>query len=366
MITTYWGSAMEKKWFPRKYREGDEKGVLELYEAIYGDVEDKDNRMKWWEWQHKNHPAGAPLIWLADSDGRLAGQYEVVRSKMNSGSDVFMASYSQDTMTHPDFRRQGIFKDLANKTYNQCKAEGIDIVFGFPNENSHPGFVNKLDWFDVCLVPRVFKPLNIENTLKRRIRKRVFLKLVINFARLYFLIFRRSPKPPKINGLKITKIKSFDDRFDDLWKRASKNYKIMVSRNSKYLNWRYVEIPHRKYAIFSAEKDGKIFGYIVLSCVEKEDFKGGEIIDFFGDLDGNILKNLLYKATEYFREKKVDSIYCWQPSNKLFKKIFKEYGFFHHSPTPPFIVRRNTSRFSKEYLINYDNWFITMGDSDFH
>jgi hypothetical protein len=35
---------------------------------------------------------------------------------------------------------------LALKTYNYCQENGFHLVFGFPNENSFPGFVKRLGW----------------------------------------------------------------------------------------------------------------------------------------------------------------------------------------------------------------------------
>ena len=48
-------------------------------------------------------------------------------------------------MTHPKHRGKGLFKMLAQKTYETATSENIAIVFGFTNSQSHPGFV-KLGW----------------------------------------------------------------------------------------------------------------------------------------------------------------------------------------------------------------------------
>ena len=55
------------------------------------------------------------------------------------------AAQSGATMTRVKYRGRGLFTTLANRCYEACKEEGIEYVFGFPNENSYPGFV-KLRW----------------------------------------------------------------------------------------------------------------------------------------------------------------------------------------------------------------------------
>jgi len=53
---------------------------------------------------------------------------------------------SGDTMTAPEHRGKGLFIQLAQKTYQLAEKQGIQLIFGFPNENSFPGFQKKLNW----------------------------------------------------------------------------------------------------------------------------------------------------------------------------------------------------------------------------
>jgi hypothetical protein len=55
---------------------------------------------------------------------------------------------SADTITHPKYRKLGIFKILAEKTYALCKESSIDFIFGIPNYNSFHGFIKYLAWQD--------------------------------------------------------------------------------------------------------------------------------------------------------------------------------------------------------------------------
>lgn len=81
-----------------------------------------------------------------DKNGQPAAYYAVYPCYLTNGNEKFLAAQSGDTMTHPDHRGQGLFVLLAEKTYDLCKASNVRCVFGFPNENSYPGFVRKLNW----------------------------------------------------------------------------------------------------------------------------------------------------------------------------------------------------------------------------
>jgi Acetyltransferase (GNAT) domain len=72
--------------------------------------------------------------------------YAVIPCYIYAQGDHILAAQSADTMTHPDFRNRGLFVKLANLTFQLCCTEGIRIIFGFPNQNSLPGFIGKLGW----------------------------------------------------------------------------------------------------------------------------------------------------------------------------------------------------------------------------
>ncbi|MCS6935474.1 MAG: GNAT family N-acetyltransferase [Chitinophagales bacterium] len=78
--------------------------------------------------------------------GNFAAFYGVFPMIAQFGNDRVLCAQSGDTMTHPNYRGKGLFIKLAKMTYDLCRDENIHFVFGFPNKNSYPGFVNKLKW----------------------------------------------------------------------------------------------------------------------------------------------------------------------------------------------------------------------------
>ncbi|MDB0037793.1 GNAT family N-acetyltransferase [bacterium] len=79
-------------------------------------------------------------------EGEPAAYYGAFPLKFSYNQKGFIVAQSGDTMTSPDHQRKGLFTKLAEKTYEVCEAENIEFVFGFPNENSLPGFQRKLNW----------------------------------------------------------------------------------------------------------------------------------------------------------------------------------------------------------------------------
>jgi hypothetical protein len=81
-----------------------------------------------------------------DNLNNPAAFYGVYTCEISYKGKIYRSAQSGDTMTHKDHGGRGLFTLLATKTYEYCKELGFHCVFGFPNENSFPGFTKRLGW----------------------------------------------------------------------------------------------------------------------------------------------------------------------------------------------------------------------------
>ena len=81
-----------------------------------------------------------------DEQQQAAAFYGVYPCQVDYQGKKYLVAQSGDTMTHSKHVGKGLFTQLAQKTYDYCKENGFHLVFGFPNENSFPGFVKRLGW----------------------------------------------------------------------------------------------------------------------------------------------------------------------------------------------------------------------------
>jgi len=72
--------------------------------------------------------------------------YGVIPCFLNCGAQSILAAQSADTMTHPAYRHKGLFVELSKMTFDLCRREQINLIFGFPNQNSFPAMVHRLGW----------------------------------------------------------------------------------------------------------------------------------------------------------------------------------------------------------------------------
>src|ERR1700759_5727423 len=117
-----------------------------------------------------------------NNNGLPVAFYGVIPCFLRSGDKIILAAQSADTMTHPGYRNKGLFIELATRTFELCRTLGISLVFGFPNQNSLPGFVNKLGWqmterMDCFRIPVTLPPW------RRLLNKLPFAKGLVNDMR---------------------------------------------------------------------------------------------------------------------------------------------------------------------------------------
>jgi len=119
------------------------QGISDLFAESFGKPLDK----ALWHWAYIDNPFGEPLVAIALYQGRVVGHYAVVPMDLENGSDKISGFLSMTTMVAVDFRMHKLFQRLAEMVYSRINnLRGAAIVFGFPNDNSAPGFVKRLGW----------------------------------------------------------------------------------------------------------------------------------------------------------------------------------------------------------------------------
>ena len=113
-------------------------------------------------WLYLDNPLGLPVGYNAYCEGKLVGHYACIPLNWSYENKIYRALLSLNTAVHPNFRRKGLFSELAEKTYKFAKKEGFDFVYGVSNSNSTHGFM-KLGF---CLVGELYLQLCVLPSFK--------------------------------------------------------------------------------------------------------------------------------------------------------------------------------------------------------
>src|SRR5689334_7506717 len=130
------------------------KDLARLHSAVYAPVPD-DYYFK----KYNTAYTGVEYVgFIAYQFSLPIAFYGVIPSFIQYKNTRVLAAQSADTMTHPAYRLKGMFMDLSNKTFALCRQLGIQLVYGFPNQNSYHGAL-KLGWKETekmdCFLLRV-------------------------------------------------------------------------------------------------------------------------------------------------------------------------------------------------------------------
>ena len=264
-------------WHVRAYEDGDIEAAAQLYEAVYGRPLHGD----YYRWKLVETPwsLSAPNIWLADAGDRLAGHYAATPLRFKLENEILTIGHTGDAMTHPDFRRQGIFTTVASTAHEAWTAAGVPFMVGVPNERwlSRRGPLGyreqfKLAWF--------WRPLRPGRLLARRFGLPGQLQWLAALAGR-FLLAVSNFKLRVAGDTRVTTVSRPGPLFDTLWQRLQAHYPALYVRDRAWLVYRYVDIPRHGYRIFLAWRAESPAGYIVYRLTTVGQQRTGWIADLF-------------------------------------------------------------------------------------
>lgn len=118
-------------------------GIASLFHESFGKPLDKEL----WRWAYLDNPFGDPIVSIAVADNKVVGHYAVVPMDLECSTSLMHGYLSMTTMVATEFRRHKLFQLLAERVYKAIEdANEPAVVFGFPNDNSTPGFKKRLGW----------------------------------------------------------------------------------------------------------------------------------------------------------------------------------------------------------------------------
>lgn len=161
--------------------------LIELYKNAFGLNVSLDFLQK----KYKTNDFGAAYIgFLAiTKDNQPAAYYGVFPIVSEYKGKKIICAQSGDTMTHSNHRGNGLFVILAKKTYELAKQENIKFIYGFPNKNSYPGFINKLSWkheTDLNLYSIKVKTIPLAKVIKKIVFLQSFYDFYIKLISLFY------------------------------------------------------------------------------------------------------------------------------------------------------------------------------------
>jgi hypothetical protein len=298
----------------------DEKTISDRCYDIFKTVFQSNLSHIAFRYKHYENPHGLSTPLFVEKTGDdIKGINGFMAAKFICESQELYAAQSCDSAVLAQYRDKDVFKSIIKNAQKQLQSAGVDFLFGFPNQNSYPGFI-KLGWkheVDFC---RYFLPIQWHVLLQNKIgRKCAGIAHTLLSPITLSRVNRLATKPFKVT------IKSYDlcPFTEEDCATINNCGKIMIKRSIEYYEWKLDKNPTRNFKYIVAKEEGRLYGFIVYYV------GGGEvnIVDWFCVSDNKylimakLIKQLINEGT------KINALLINAESNEV--EFMKRLGFWN-------------------------------------
>ncbi len=126
-----------------RLNENNVHDLTVLDNVVYG----KNQRADYYLKKYNTAYTGKQYIgYIAYNNNIPLAYYGVIPVFLEVDGKQVLAAQSADSMTHPAHQSRGLYTQLSKLTFALCIEEGVELVFGFPNQNSYKPAVTKTGW----------------------------------------------------------------------------------------------------------------------------------------------------------------------------------------------------------------------------
>ena len=352
-------------WKTRQIENEDITQLGLFTRLIYGDMWKRAGDETYYKWKLFSG-------FLPKSNARVAvigidivGSQLSCHRRFRFGDRTFWSTELGDTMTHPSYRRQGMWASIARPVIADALEKGFMPITGFPNKYAYSGWINNLDmehFFNIWRLALVLKPPPFSLMPRFSVVFRDIASSLIRSVRMALtrLVFERGGS---LIVERNVKVKGWADR---LWEQERLWNEAGVVKDASYLKWRFEKNPDDYTIYLASNGDGKPLGFLITKIREKD---GLGTFGFIADMlvpsrKRNVLYGLLLKAEDDFRRAGVILVDAWVTSNPFYFYSLLSFGFFPVTRLP-FIVPVSQARLLRSKGWGPSRrWILTMADSD--
>jgi hypothetical protein len=265
------------------------------------------------DWWFDGNPAGSVRS-VAVRDGEIVGVAGHSLYRLVVDGRQRLGQFSVHAVTAPEARGLGIFRALELRHEEQGREWGSTCVLAFASEPTHPLFLGPLGWTQID-------------------RRRVWAR------------------PLPFGKRWATELGRFDERHETLAVALAPRLRNHVVRDSRYLNWRYLDAPRRYRALAS---EGGSFA--VVGFTKRRGLKLSLVMEFLAEPEEavELLRGALAKARGSVALLAV-------PSPCLPRSLLLRRGFLPTTYRLDFMGKG----LAEPLDARSESWTVSFGDTDF-
>ena len=205
----------------------------------------KENFLRWF---YLENPSGPAMLVVAQEENEWIGLIALIPIALTAANQTQKACFAVNVLTHPSHRGKNLFVKMIVRAKEFLKSESIWLI-GHPNENAFPGWKRQKMKFYPPLLPFIVKPL-------------------LPFSGLKIL--------------PIHSVKQLQEITSNFWNEIKVSDGVGIEYSFKFIAWRFLDSPYRKYRIDAIYRGKKFLGLKI-----SRKYKGiiNILIDYIGPVE---------------------------------------------------------------------------------
>lgn len=325
----------------------------------------------WQQWDWRFYSRNPELIYVMGaftSQGELVGLYPGTFRPIRADGRDYLGQQSCRTLVHPDHRGGGrLFIGLLKFAFELCTSMGAHIGYG---GGAAEAALKMGAWVlgnvKICELQYQERRLSLRPALQRR-----FGALGAGSAKLLDR-FGKTDLGFRTGAYEVRTIHQISSEFDELWLRKRDSYRILVRRDAREINWRWLQCPIST-TVLGVFHAGALEGYLALRHHVRDGIRISTVLDLFTGRNEVAAAALLAAAGA--DAKKAGSSFL----ETACKQNCDGYATTQQAPwrasrnRPDLVIGGKTSSQSEQaglaemvsLVEDGDNWFYCLGDSDY-
>jgi GNAT superfamily N-acetyltransferase len=307
-----------------RYKKSEKEAVFAFLRTVHPSIPG-DRLTSQWDWKYDANPfnrESEPYILLVKDEARIVGIQGSIPVRVSINGEERWAMCGGDLVLHPDYRGLGISRWIIR----QSRADH-PVIFGWINEMSHRALAHVIT-ARCGRVTLLVSPLNWPELLWSGTGNRWLSRWGGRLAAAGQRLMRPRRTPPRLADVTISQIETFDEGADLFWRRVCRSYPVVVVRDQRYLNWRFVARPDATYTLLVATCGSDVVGYLILRSAEKDGVRWGYLVDFLVEGPSpSLLALLIDEAVERLRKERAVAVMSFA-SAPAYQRALSRQGFY--------------------------------------
>jgi len=282
------------------------------------------------EWM-KNNPDGLPVWFMAvqEKSKRVVGSISIMPRKIKINGKEYLSGIIGDFMVDTSSRGFGPALQLLKAVLKAYSELGFTFIYTYPNPKAEKMAI-RAGFKNTCLIKKYTKVLKVNYLLKKYFPEKIGNILSYGVNTVLKLFSKETYMMTNIEYKEVVKLPS---EFEQCLSEFTSQLPILGIRNSKYIEWKYINNPLIDFKIFTFSKKNnkKISGYIPFYTQNNKI----TIFDFI--VKEEDIKPVLAKFLKYTREAEHDSVTIRISNSNSLNAIFKYFGFYDQREDIPLL-----------------------------